>query len=282
MPRKAPSAPPRARAPALELGGSLWLTAGGRALAGHGRIALLRAVAEHGSITQAARAFGMSYKAAWDAIQAMNEASGTALVERAAGGRGGGGTTLTEHGLRVIERYAALDAVHQRFVRLLTTEGLDLAADFSLVKVLNVKTSARNQWVGRVAALRAGAVNDEVEVELPDHASGTRLVATITRDSTEALGLRVDETVIVMVKASAVLLATGLGDARLSAGNRLEGTVKVVKPGAVNAEVTVETTGGHAVVAVVTQGSVVALGLVPGAPVVALVKASDLILATIS
>ena len=54
--RRQPPAP-------LALKGSLWLTAGGSSVGGHGRIALLRAVAEHGSITQAAKAFGMSYKA---------------------------------------------------------------------------------------------------------------------------------------------------------------------------------------------------------------------------
>jgi molybdate transport system regulatory protein len=139
-----------------------------------------------------------------------------------------------------------------------------------------VKTSARNQWVGTVSAIRAGAVNDEVEILLP---GPTRLVAIVTRDSTDALGLRLQQPVIAMVKASAVLLATGLADARVSTRNRLEGTVLAVRPGAVNAEVTVEAAGGLQVVAIVTQASVDALGLEPGSAVTALVMASDVILA---
>ena len=267
----------RRKSPApLTLKGSLWLTAGDESLGGHGRIALLRAVAEHGSITQAAKAFGMSYKAAWTAINSMNELSGAPLVERVTGGRGGGSTQLTEQGRRLVERYGQIDVVHQRFLRLLDQESMDLTQDFSLLKVLNMKTSARNQWVGTISAIRAGAVNDEVELRLP---GGARLVAIITRDSTEALALQLQQTVIALVKSSSVMLATGLGDARLSARNRLEGRVRAVKPGAVNAEVTVETADGLAVVAIVAQSTVADLGLAPDVPVAVLVKAADIILA---
>lgn len=287
MPSRKVPAPPTFRKPAARPGrkpsvqvqGSLWISVEGQPLGGHGRMALLRAVAGHGSITQAARAFGMSYKGAWDAINLMNELSGAPLVERVTGGRGGGGTRLTEHGLRLVERYEQLDAVHQRFVRLLTDQGMDLAQDFSLLKVLNVKTSARNQWVGTVSAIRAGAVNDEVELLLP---GPLRLVAIVTRESTDALGLRLQQTVIAMIKSSAVLLATDLGETKVSARNRLDGTVLSVRPGAVNAEVVVQAAGGLQVVAIVTQGSVDALELKPGTPVTALIKASDVILATIS
>jgi molybdate transport system regulatory protein len=277
--------------PPLQVKGSLWVDVDGQALGGHGRMALLRAVAEQGSITQAARALGISYKAAWDAIDAMNRLAARPLVERAAGGRGGGSTRLTAHGLRLVQRYEQVEAVHQRFVRLLADQGMDLEREFSLLQVLNVKTSARNQWVGTVGAIRAGAVNDEVEVLLADgphapdgrHAPGsTPLTAVITRESTQALGLQPGQPVIAFVKASAVLLATGLGPVRVSARNRLEGTVSQVRPGAVNAEVTVQAANGLPVVAVVTQAAVDSLGLRPGIPVTVLVQASDVLLASVS
>jgi len=284
MPKsKAPVPARSSRRPAqtarMTLEGSLWLAISEKPIGGHGRMALLRAVAEHGSITRAAQAFGMSYKAAWDAIDLMNRRAGAPLVERTTGGQGGGGTRLTEHGLRLVARFEQLDAIHQRFIRLLGDEGMDLAHDLSILKVLNVKTSARNQWVGSVSAIRAGAVNDEVEILLP---GPTRLVAIVTRESTDALGLRLQQTVIAMIKASSVLLATDVAGARISAGNRLEGTVVAVRPGAVNAEVTVEAAGGLPVVAVVTQQSVAELGLAPGRTTTVLVKASDVILACVS
>ena len=55
-----------------------------------------------------------------------------------------------------------------------------------------------------------------------------------------------------------------------------------MRPGAVNAEVTVETAHGLAVVAIVTQAAVEELGLAPGVAVTALVKASDVVLAVVS
>ncbi len=260
----------------LELRGSVWLEVDGQALGDAGRIALLKAVAEQGSITQGAQAVGLSYKTAWGSIDAMNALAGSPLVERATGGAGGGGTRLTEHGQRLVERFEQLSAAHARFVQLLSDRGTDLGQDFSLLQVLNVKTSARNQWVGTVSAIRAGAVNDEVEVLMP---GGARLVAIVTRESTDALQLRIKQTVFALVKSSAVLLATELGSARVSTANRLDGQVLAVLPGAVNAEVTMETAEGLRVVAIVTQASVDALGLAPGRPVTALVKAADVILA---
>ena len=261
----------------VELQGALWLSVGGQDLGGPQRVGLLRAIAEHGTLTAAAQALGISYKGAWDALNAMNEQSGQPLVERITGGRGGGSTRLTPHAQRLVERYAQIEAVHQRFMRQLSDSAMNLDEPFSLLKVVNMKTSARNQWLGVVGAIRAGAVNDEVELQLP---GGARLVAIITRDSTEALGLRLKQNVIALVKASSVLLASGLGAGQLSARNRFEGRVQQISPGAVNAEVTVQTHEGLAVVAIVNQASVGTLGLQPGAEVSVLFQASDVILAT--
>jgi molybdate transport system regulatory protein len=260
----------------LALQGAVWLTMGDRNLGGRGRVGLLRAVAQHGSITAAAKAIGMSYKAAWDAIDHMNTLAGDPLVERTTGGRGGGSTRLTAHGERLVERFGQIEAAHQRFLTLLDTASIDLAKDFSLLQVLNMKTSASNQYVGNVSAVRAGAVNDEVELTLD---GGTRIVAIVTRESSEALGLRPRMTAIALVQASAVLLVTEPGEARFSARNQLPGTVTAVHPGAVNAEVVLDIDGGGQITAIVTQPSVLALGLARGVRATALFKASSVILA---
>ncbi|BAL95427.1 TOBE domain-containing protein [Rubrivivax gelatinosus] len=266
----------RGRTPRLGVGGTLWVTADGENLGSHARMALLQAVVEQGSITQAAKAFGMSYKAAWDAVDAMNRLAGEALVERRPGGRGGGSTQLTEHGRRVLERYAQVEQAHQRFVELLAREAFDLTQEFSLLKVLNVRTTARNQFLGTVSALRSGAVHDEVELTLP---GGMRLAAIVTRESTEALGLRVRAPAIAMVQAGHVILATGVPTLRVSARNQIPGTVLQLQPGAVNTEVLLEVDGGGRLVAMVTPAAVQDLGLAPGVRATALVKASDVVLA---
>jgi len=263
----------------LELKGAVWITVGGENLGGHGRIGLLRAIATQGSITQAAKAVGLSYRAAWDAIETMNQRAGEPLVERTTGGRGGGSTRLTARGERLIERFDALDAVHQRFVKLLDDEAIDLERDISLLRLLNMKTSARNQFLGTVSALRSGTVNDEVELTLP---GGARIVAIVTRDSAKSLGLRPHMEAIALVKSSSVVVATELGDAKVSTRNCLPGTVNTVTPGAVNAEVIIDLDGGGSIAAIVTQGSVQALGLAAGVRATALFKASSVILAVIS
>jgi molybdate transport system regulatory protein len=242
-------------------------------------MALLRAVAEQGSITQAAKAFGMSYKAAWDAIDTMNARAGEALVARSTGGRGGGSTRLTERGERLVQRFGQIDAAHSRFLKLLDDEAADLDTEFSLLKVLNMKTSAGNQLLGTVTSVRSGAVNDEVELTLP---GGARIVAIITSDSTAALGLRTNMAAFALIKASSIIVATDLKGARLSARNQLSGVVASVQPGAVNAEVVITLDGGASLAAIVTQASVKSLGLAPGRPVTALFKASSVILGVVA
>ena len=263
----------------LSLGGSIWIRSGDENLGGPGRIALLRAVAEQGSITHAAKAYGMSYKAAWDAIDAMNRVAGEALVERSAGGRGGGSTRLTERGLRLVQRYEQIDAVHQRFLGLVEAAATDLDREFSLLDVINMKTSARNQFNGTVRAVRSGAVNDEVELELP---GGQRLVAIVPQESSLALGLQTGLSAMALIPSSNVLIATGLDGFKVSARNQLSGTVEQLRPGAVNAEVDVALAGGTRLVATITQSSVQQLGLAPGVAVTALVKATDVVLAVLA
>lgn len=268
--------PARRRRQPLHLGGELWVDSPVGRLGGETRMALLRAVAEHGSITQAARAVGLSYKGAWDAVEAMNQAAGAPLVDRSAGGRGGGSTRLTGHGLRLLQRYEEVDAVHRRLLRLLDEQAFDLEADFSLTRIMILKTSARNQFVGQVTAVRAGAVNDEVEITVP---GGPRIVAVLTRDSTDSLSLRLNMTALALVKSSSVLLAAEDHGLRLSARNQFAGTVQGLRTGAVNSELTLALDAGGAVTAVVTEASVRDLGLVVGSRAMAFFKASSVIVA---
>lgn len=275
--RKPPARRPALPPPILALEGALWMTANGALLGGRNRIDLLRAIAATGSITHAAKAVGASYKAAWDAVDAMNNLAGVALVERSAGGRGGGRTALTPHGTRLLARYDEVDALHRRFVEHLSAGGADLASDLDLMRMLNMKTSARNHFVGKVSALRKGSVNDEVELEL---AGGHRIVAVITRESTDALGLEVGSTAFAWVKASSIIVATGLAPARLSARNQLGGKVARIEHGAVNDEIVIaigDGKGALTIAAVVTCASAQALGLERGTSATAIFKASSVI-----
>ncbi|WP_145647802.1 TOBE domain-containing protein [Pseudoduganella lurida] len=258
----------------LQLHGTLWLTAqGGQHLGGPDRIALLAAIATHGSITQAAKAVKMSYKAAWDAVETMNNLAGEPLVARLAGGKGGGGTRLTERGAALVEQFRRLEEAHRRFVEQLGRQP-GLADDLHLLQALNMKTSARNQFLGKVESVIHGAVNDEVVLGI---VGGQRIVAIITHDSTVSLGLAPGVAAFALVKASSVIVATETAGAKLSARNQLAGVIDRVTPGAVNAEVTIALPGGGTIAATVTKDSAAGMGLVAGMPATALFKASSVI-----
>ncbi|WP_454734887.1 TOBE domain-containing protein [Cupriavidus necator] len=263
----------------LELQGAIWFRSGSQDWGGKDRIALLAAIGEQGSITAAARAVGISYKAAWDAIDAMNNSAGEPLVVRAAGGKGGGGTRLTARGEQLIRTYRALEGEHRRFLAQLSRLGEGAAEDIHLMRRMMIKTSARNKLFGRVASVRGGAVNDEVVLELP---GGQQVVATITHESVETLELAEGVEAFALIKASSVLVGLPDPGMRLSARNQLPGVVSRVMPGAVNAEVVIELDGGGTIAAIVTNGSVEALGLQVGVPAVAVFKASSVILGVVA
>lgn len=77
---------------------------------GPGKAALLESIHATGSISAAARAMGMDYKRAWLLIDSVNRAFTSPVVERATGGTGGGGATLTALGADLLSRYRRLEA----------------------------------------------------------------------------------------------------------------------------------------------------------------------------
>lgn len=259
----------------LQLHGHVWMAANGRNLGGHGRVRLLALVAECGSITQAAKAMKMSYKAAWDAVDAMNQMAGVPLVERTVGGKGGGGTRLTERGQQLVRNFHVIEAAHQRFVDQLNEQAAGLFEDFQLIKRIGMRTSARNQFFGKVTRVTPGAVNDEVELTVPG--IDTPLVAIVTHESAQNLGLALGAEAFALVKASWIIVVTDAQGARFSARNQLRGTVARVQKGAVNTEVVIELPDGATVAAIITNDSSDSLGLAPGIAASALFKASSVI-----
>jgi len=241
---------------ALRLKGTLSLdTELGRFL-GEPRIRLLEAIGQLGSISQAAKRVPLSYKAAWESVEAINNLAAMPVVERVVGGRAGGGARLTPYGIQLVALYRAMEEASQRMLARLTAamgEGsaVDLKQFQTLLRSMSMKISARNQYVGPVTALREGAVNFEVRMRLDGENS---LVANITKESAEVLGLGIGTEVMALVKASSVLLMTDEG-ARTSARNHLWGEVCAIHQGAVNSEVTLALPSGKTVTAIVSVPS---------------------------
>ncbi len=100
----------------IRIRGRIWLTASGKNIVGRGRVELLEKIGATGSISQAARAMKMSYKAAWDAVDAMGNALHAPLVNTSTGGKGGGGARLTPQALALIATFRQMEQRHQDFL----------------------------------------------------------------------------------------------------------------------------------------------------------------------
>ena len=102
--------------------GRVWITRNGKNFIGRGRVELLKQIGETGSISKAAKSMKMSYKAAWDGVDAMGHAFGQPMVTTSTGGKGGGGAQLTPKAHRVIAAFAQLELQHAQMLQTLTDE----------------------------------------------------------------------------------------------------------------------------------------------------------------
>jgi molybdate transport system regulatory protein len=102
----------------FNLRGRVWVDGPLGTFVGYGRVVLMERIRQHGSITRAAKSMGMSYRRAWVLIDSMNRQARRPFVQTATGGRGGGGTRLTEDGERAVESFWRFYEEFQEFLRL--------------------------------------------------------------------------------------------------------------------------------------------------------------------
>lgn len=137
-----------------------------------------------------------------------------------------------------------------------------------------MKISARNQLKGVVSAVKDGAVNGIVRLDL----GGSAITADITMASIKELGIAEGKEAYAIVKASNVMFAAGSEPVKgISARNQLVGTVSTIKKGAVNGHVALELSDGNIVTGSITNAAIDDLGLEVGAPAIAIVKSTDVI-----
>jgi molybdate transport system regulatory protein len=259
------------------LNAALSLRRGGGSRVGPERIALMEAIGGLRSIRAASAHVGLSYKAAWDAVQALNNLFETPLVTTQAGGRQGGAAELTPAGRAVVSAFhrveGELAAVMARLEQgLAEAPTLDVG---HLFWSLGMQTSARNALRGTVSRITDGAVNAEVGLAVAD---GLEITAVITRDSVEALKLAVGRPAIALIKSSFVVLAKGEG-LRTSARNQIAGVVSTRHDGPVSSEIVLDIAASKTLTATITRESAELLGLKAGEAVTALIKAPHVILA---
>jgi len=226
----------------MELGSHLWLGKADEAYFGKGRIELLSRIEELGSISRAAKAMRMSYKAAWEAVNAMNAQSPTPIVERVSGGKGGGGTSLTDRGRELIAIYRRVEAAQREFFTALGhyTDDIDSLRAFTAKST--VRTSARNQLAATVITVDVTHAGVDVVVRL---SWGETMQARITRQSLEELAIEAGTRVWVLFKPGWVFLNAD------KSSLALHGTVRKVDWD--RSEIVINTESGEEIVAALNE-----------------------------
>ena len=242
------------------------------------RIEILRLIGRGGSISQAGREAGISYKAAWQAIDTLTNLAAVALVERVVGGAGGGGARITAAGLQLLAAADQLDQARSQVLARLQQQAGDaqIAGMPSALQQLSVRTSMRNQLPCTVQALEGQGQIVRVRLLL---AEGTALVSRITRESAELLALREGLQVLALCKATAVAVSAA-ADAKASLGrnpglNALPGRARRVSRGDTGDEVAAQLDAGLQLVGFAPPAS----GLRSGSRVLMKVNESAVVIA---
>lgn len=234
------------------------------------RLDVLRRVGHTGSISQAARDVGISYKAAWQAIETLTNLSGWSLVDRSVGGSGGGGATLTAQGAQLLaladELAQARAQVLARFAAAsLSPLGVEANANAgAALGRTGLRTSMRNQMPCTVTTVQPLGQGTQVRVGLVA-ACGAQLASHVTQDSADLLGLVPGLEVLVLCKATAVRVSAAPLTAPAVDRNSgpdglcaLHGVVADVSPGPGPQEVSLTLPGGQLWVGFSAQGGQVA------------------------
>ena len=238
-------------------------------------IGLLKAIAECGSINQAAKLVGLSYKGAWQIIEKANNMAPKVLISTATGGAKGGGTSLTAAGQALLELFNRVDAEHKVFLQKINQKLADDPVAQLLLKRLVIKTSATNQLFGTIVAIEIGAVNAEVVVRLK---GGEQIFAAISLADLTQLNLAVDSDVILLINDPEIIMITDPELYQYSSRNCLVGKVMRIQTDDIDAELVIQLPSGDSLVAMITQASAETMNLKLDSLVYALFKSNSIII----
>lgn len=239
------------------------------------RITLLQRIQETGSISQGAKLAGISYKSAWDAINEMNQLADHTLVERATGGKGGGGTQLTRYGTRLVQLFQLMAQIQQKAFDVLQHDALPLDSLLAAIARVSLQTSARNQLFGTVITREDQQVQQQVRIQLADGV--TQISVALTQHSAERLQLAAGKEVLILIKAPWIRISHH-GD---EGDNQLNAHISHIEPGDEMSEVIMTLAGGESLCATVPSARLTQQTLRPGDAVIASFAAEHAIIATL-
>ena len=204
----------------IKLDSSLWMDKDDKGFLGKGRIELLKQINTHGSLSKAAKAMKMSYKAAWDSLNEMKALSDEELIVSNSGGKGGGGSKLTNKALNYIKIYELLYQTQQDFLKSIETCSGDLDELEHFLQRTSLRTSARNQIFGTVIKLKKEKINSSLTIEIDN---SLHVNTSITNESVKELGIKKGKKVYALIKAPWIKLSHEQNE------NALKGTLLKIK-----------------------------------------------------
>ncbi|MGJ0624160.1 molybdenum-dependent transcriptional regulator [Xenorhabdus bovienii] len=242
------------------------------------RIELLKQIKITGSISQGAKQARISYKSAWDAINEMNHLADEVLVERATGGKGGGGAQLTHYGERLLQLYDLLERIQQKAFDVLKEDSLPLDNLLAAISRFSLQSSARNQFFGTIVERDHENIQQHVRILLAD--GKTSISAALTEQSANRLKLVKGKEVLVLIKAPWITLSKEPVTAT-PFDNALSGQVSLIETGTEHSEVILTLDGGESLCVTLTNQEMERSGLQPNDFVTALFNADKVIIATL-
>lgn len=171
---------------------------------------LLRRISESGSLTEAARMLGISYRNAWGRVKKIESTFGKRILETTSGGVSGGSSALTPDGALLLKDF-------RRTRKYL----FNVLEDLESAENIGYRLSARNRFDAGVVEIERGDVVSLIRMTTREPVS---LTSIITKEALEDLGLKVGDQVVAVVKSSEVMIAKrdrpSAGNARRRKSNR--------------------------------------------------------------
>ena len=170
----------------------LWFQKGKKSIGGEGRINLLEKIEEKESLKKAAEELDMSYRHAWGIIKEMEEKLEYKIIDSQKGGSQGGGSNLTEEGLKLINKYKWMNKSLQETIK-----------KENFWENMSTKISARNNLEGKIEDIETGEVGAKIEIEVEP----SDMTAFITKQSAEEMDLEEGDKIEAVIKSTEVMIS---------------------------------------------------------------------------
>ena len=171
----------------------IWLGKDTDHVLGEGGAILLKAIRKYGSISEAARRTGMSYKYAWDQLERTEKTVGKPILNRIRGGKSGGGTELTETAVKLLMEYDRMRTFVEHVLQ-----------DREYSEIVSGELNARNRIEGRVNSIEKDNVASRIKIKIKIKTD--TITASMTKKAAHKLAIKVGDKVEAVIRSTEVIV----------------------------------------------------------------------------